>query len=198
MKKEAELKSPDGQAAWHYYQLWMRQLKRMPPPAESFLTSKYFRTFINFTKFTKSVSLPQPDKFIWLMVEKKYQPTLWMSDEVYVNYLEYLDRKLDPMEQAKISIDTLLALADRHDVDVSTVFDILQPGDVIQLLRVRKLSPWLLLFSKKFKVFFATKTNSEQQIIMEALIQPSYWENKMAQYPEEVKNIKTYIGALNI
>lgn len=198
MKKEEELKSPNGQAAWQYYQRWMREMKRLPPPAGAFLASKYFRTFINFTIFTKKVRLPCPEKFIWLMVQKKYQPTIWTHDEVYVIYLEYLDRKLGPLEQAKISIETLLDYADQHRLQVDNIFDEIPPNELIQLIRLGKLSPWLLFQSDKFKAFFAKRTSPEQKVVLESLIQPSYWFEKMKMFPEEIEKIKTYIGALHL
>ena len=202
MKRIEELKSPNGQAAWNYYQLWMRELKRMPPPANAFLTSKYFRTFVNFTNFTKKVSLPRPDRFIWLMVEKKYQPNIWTSDDVYSIYLEYLDRKQEPIDSAKISIKTLLNYATQHNIDVSTVFDTIHPNELQQFLRVRQLSPWLLVYSKKFGDFYNNKTTQEQRIILDALIQFDYWAQKKEQYkethPVETETIKKYIGELNL
>lgn len=198
MKREAEFKSPTGQAAWHYYQTWMRNLKRLPPPGPSFMTSKYFRTFINFTKFVKDVDLPRPDKFIWYMVEKKFTPTMWMSDEVYAMYLEFLDRKTPAMEQVKLSIDTLLSAADKRGVDVSDVFTVIEPYEIMHWLRVRKLSPWLLLLSKKFRSFFVNDTTDEQKIILESLVRPSYWADKFENNPEDIANIKKCISALDI
>lgn len=198
MKREEELKTPIGQAAWHYYQLWMRQLKRMPPPAASFLASKYFRTFINFTKFTKQVDLPKPDKFIWLMVHKQFQPTMWCTDDAYTLYLEFLDRKTSPLDQAKLSIETLLTLSERLDIDVSDVFSHLKPHDIIHALRTRRLSPWLLLFSKKFKKLFNEDASTEQKIIIESIIRPEYWGDKMADHADAVTTIKMLIGELDI
>lgn len=198
MKRDAELKSPVGQAAWGYYQTWMRQLKRMPPPAAAFLTSKYFRTFINFTNFIRSVDLPRPEKFIQYMVEKNFTPTMWMSDEVYTLYLEFLDRRVPPMEHVKMSIDTLLNLSDKYNTDVSVIFDHIEPYEMMHWLRVRKISPWLLLLSKKFKLWFVNNTNDEQKIILESLIRPEYWSHKFESNPEDITSIKKCISALDI
>lgn len=198
MKREEELKSPTGQAALHYYQLWMRTMKRMPPPAAAFGTSKFFRTFINFVAFSKAVDLPTPEKFIWFMVEKNFPPTIWTNDEVYTLYLDFLDHKTTPLEQVKVSMDTLFAYADKEQIDVSQVFTKLHPSDIIHMLRVRKVSPWLLLLSKKFKEMFVTKTNAEQKIIIETLIQPDRWMIKMSEHKKEVDRIKLLVQELGI
>lgn len=198
MARVKELQSPMGQSAWNYYQLWMRHQKRMAPSSGTFITSKYYRTFVNFAKFTKRVNLPRPEKFIWLMVHKKYSPTIWMNDEIYVEYIEYLDRQLDPKEQAKLSIETLFSYAEQQHVDVSCIFEVLNPNDLLQLIRVRAVSPWLLLQSDKFKLFYRDKLSPEQKVIIGSLIQPSYWEHKMAKCPEEIEVIKEWVGGLNI
>ena len=132
------------------------------------------------------------------MVHKKYMPTIWTNDQIYVEYIEYLDRQLDPMEQAKISIETLLTYAEQKHIDVSHVFAVLNPNDLLHMVRVRTMSPWLLLQSDKFKIFYRDAMSPEQQIILGALIQPSYWEHKMAKCPEKIKDIKKWVGELNI
>lgn len=198
MKRAEEIQTPDGQAGWHYYQLWMRAQKRMAPPASSFLASKYYRTFINFAKHVKSVGLPKPERFIWLMKEKELQPTIWTNDEVYSMYIEFLDRQSTPLEQAKLSIETLLNIADKRSVDVCDVFDVLTPNEVLQLIRRRQLSPWLLLFSKKFKILFKQKATDEQRLILETMIRGDYWAEKLADHPKEQHTIKQLVTELNV
>jgi hypothetical protein len=198
MKRVEEMQSPEGQAALNYYQLWMRAMKRQPPPATSFLTSKYFRTFINFTQFAKRVDLPRPDKFIWLMVQKGFTPTMWMNDDVYSIYIEFLDVTASPIEQTKLSIQTILSYCDKHEMDVSQVFVEMPIHEIIHLIHTRKLSPWLLLFSKTFKQALVSRANHEQQIIIENLIRPDYWIPQFEKNPEEVAKVKRLVAEMGI
>lgn len=198
MKRLEELQTPLGQTAWQFYQTWLRKQKRMPPQPASFLTSKYYRTFINFAKFAKNTQLPTPEKFIWLMVEKDFPPTIWCNDEVYTTYLEFLDFKTTPIEQVKLSIETLLGYADKNEIDISQVFEKLLPTEIMHMLRTRRLSPWLLLFSKSFKKMFKEKLTPEQKIILETLIRPDFWHKKFLEHPETVEKIKQYVQELNL
>lgn len=198
MKRLEELQSPLGQTAWSYYQKWLKAMKRLPPQPNSFLTSKFFRTFVNFSKFAKAVDLPTIDRFVWLMVEKDYPPTIWTNDEVYTLYLEFLDHKTTPMEQVKLSIETLLNWCDKRELDISEAFEKMYPTDVIHLVRTRRLSPWLLLFSSSFKKMFKERISPEQTIILETLIRPDFWYAKFAEHPEIVVKIKEYIKELNL
>lgn len=197
MKRERELKTPIGQSAWHYYQTWMREQKRMPPSADAFMESKLFRTFMNFSEFCRKVNLPLPSKFIWLMNIKKYPPTMWMHDEVYSQYLTFIDTKMPPVEQAKFSINTILDFADSHDIDPCDIFNVINPNELIHFVRMRKLSPWLLLCSKKFALLFS-KLNSEQQAILETLIQPDIWAEKKEAHKKDIDLIKAYVVELGI
>lgn len=198
MKRFEEFQSPRGQAALGYYQRWMRVMKRNPPGASAFLDSKYFRTFLNFTDFVAKVKLPLPDKFIWLMNEKKYPPTMWIIDDAYTQYMEFLDRRADPMDQVSLSIKTLLTIANAADCDIADVFDVIMPGELIHLVRTRQLSPWLLLHSIKFKMFFRDKMSDEQRIILGTLINPEYWVEQFEEKEADVEKIKVYVQEMNI
>lgn len=197
MKRDAELKTPLGQTAWQYYHTWLRQKKRVAPSADAFVDSKYFRTFMNFANFVVKVQLPLPDKFIWLMVKRDYPPTMWMSDDVYSIYLEFLDTKMPPIEQAKNSIKTIFDYADSHHIEPDTFFENINPNELIHLVRLRKLSPWLLLLSRKFAQLYS-KLSEEQQNILETFIKPDVWANKKVECQSDVEQIRIYISELGI
>lgn len=132
------------------------------------------------------------------MVMKDYPPTIWCNDEVYVIYLEFLDRKAPPMECATLSIETLISYSDKKDIRLPEVFTQISIQEVIHLLRVRRLSPWLLLFSKTFKSALVNRATDEQRIILENLIRPSYWPDKFQQHPDEVVKIKMLVNEMGI
>ena len=198
MKRSEEIKSPRGQAAWNYYDMWMQAKKRQRTQAENFIDSNYYMTFNNFVNFAKAVSLPCVDKFIKLMVHRDYPPTMWSSDAVYAEYIEYLDSQLHPLEQAKLSIKTLWKMAETLNIDISEVFDVITSNELVHLLRARVISPWLLLFSPRFSKFFNTNTSPEQKVIIETLIRPEHWAEMFDQHVTEIEEIKQYIRELKL
>jgi len=198
MKRREEIKTPLGQAAWLYYQQWMKFQNKMPPPASTFMESRYYRTFINFAKHVQAIGLPKTDKFIRLMKDKDIPPTIWTNDEVYSLYIEFLDRNTTPIEQAKLSVETLLTIAENNEIDVKDVFEKLTPNDIIHLLRQRRLSPWLLLCSKKFKDLVRNKASDEQRIILETFIRPDHWAERVENSAKDVENIKLLVHELNV
>lgn len=198
MQRAKDFKSMTGKAAWQFYQLWMKSHNRSVPQPDSFLHSRYFGTFLKFAKFVKQVNLPNVEIFIRQMKQKDIPPVMWTMDEVYQRYLEYLDFQISPHNMALTTVETLLDLADALECDVSDVFDELTGNEVIQLFRQRRLSPWVLLRSNRFKQFFANGTSGEEKIILETLIKPDHWREQFQKKPEIVKKMEMYVSELNL
>lgn len=198
MKRLKEFRTPLGQAAWAYYQEWMKSYRRAVPMSSTFLESKYYRTFIKFAEFAARVGIPDTTKFIWFMRQKDIQPALWTNSEVYAMYLEFLDMQATPMEQVKTSLKTLMKVSEDKEIDISKVFETLTPNQIITLLQQRRLSPWFLLCSKEFKRMLVHRTNDEQKVIFETIIRADYWAEKFAEHPAIVQKVKQYIGELSL
>ena len=198
MKRDEQIKTPLGQAAWSYYQKWMKSQRRAIPAIETFLTSKFYTTFIKFAEFVQKVGLPDVDTFIWYMTEKKIQPVIWVNNEIYQSYIEFIDKKADPSKEAQRTIDYFFRLADEFECDVGNIFDHLEANDVIQMLTRRQISPWILIHSPKFKQFLINKTKKDERLVMETIIRPDYWAKKRAKHPEIVARMKRYVRELDL
>lgn len=196
MIRDEQIRTPLGQAAWSYYQKWMKSYRRAVPSIETFLTSNYYTTFIKFAQFAQKVGLPDVDTFIWYMREKEIPPVIWINNEIYASYIEFIDKKSDPHQQAQHTIEYLFKIADEFQVDVSEIFDYLEPNEVILMLHRRQISPWILLSSSKFKHFLINKTTDQEKIAMQAIIRPEYWAEKRSQNPEIVAQMKKYVCEL--
>lgn len=198
MERHEEIKTPIGQAAYSLYCTWMTLYKRNSPPIETFMVSRYYNGFIKFAEYVQQMNLPDVEGFIRLMIEKDLSPFLWTNDKVYVLYLENLDRRTNPIKQAEISISTMIKLADILEIDVSKVFETVSPNDILQLIRERRLSPWLLLFSSSFRYMLAHRCTPEQRNLFEQLIRPMYWKVKFDRNPEYVDYMKSYVKEMGI
>lgn len=198
MKRDEEFRTPNGQAAWLFYQKWMKAYRRMIPNPESYLKSRYYQAFARFAKLTKTLHFPDVDAFIRLMKENDISPTIWNNDQVYAMYIEYLDRRTTPLQQARTTIDTLFSVSEKLECDIGDIFDNIHANEIITLLRERRISPWILLFSKKFMVILQHRASPEQRIIIESIVRPQYWTKKFNNHPEEVQLMKKYVEELNI
>jgi len=198
MQRKEDLETPLGQAAWLYYQYWMKANHRFVPEVKSFLHSKFFSPFMRFAKFVKEVRIPDPELYIELMIELDMMPAMWTSDIIYVAYIEYLDKKIPPIRNAKITIETLFNLAEDMKCDITEIFNHLDPHEVIQLIRQRKISPWLLLRSRKFNEFYHNRLTKDNRMLLETIVIPKRWAEKLKNSAEDVKKIDQFVEALGL
>lgn len=194
-----EIQTPIGQAALQFYSEWLRHLHRKSKvSADMFTKSKFYTTFINFAKFVKQVTLPTPNKFIKFATNKDYPPTSWINNYVYVDYLDYLDSVADPLEQTTDSVKFLLSYCDKHNIDPSEFFNVVDVSDLIMMIQKRQLYPWLLIMSDKFSAMLEYHATYEQKIIIEGLIRADYWVKKLESHPTKVPILIQYVEELGL
>lgn len=198
MDRIEEFKTPDGYVAWLMYCEWMRENRRVVPKSTAFIQSSYYTSFIKFSRFSRSVQLPNYKEFIRLMCKNNIGPKLWNDDRVYALYLDHLDRSVSPKISAEITINSILKVSEINKCDTGDVFNTLTTGEVIAMLRKRRLSPWILLNSGKFKEFFINKANTDEKIIIESIIRPESWEKKFDKNPDTVTLMKRYVNEMKL
>jgi hypothetical protein len=199
MKREEKFKSLEGQAAHLFYKAWMKYKHHTTTThPESFKQSQYFNHFVNFVEFAKNTHLPDPNSFIELMVKNKIDPKFWTSAVAYGKYLEWVTRMLPAQKLIEVTVNTFFDFADEHEIPVGNIFEEIAPNDVIQMVQQRRISPWILLNSKKFAIFFRDKTNSEERVILESIINPDYWMKRFESHPDDLKLAKDCVLALEL
>ena len=191
-----EIRTPIGQAAYQYYCEWMKLYKRKPPAIDTFSSSRFYTSFVKFAKNAITINLPSPEMFIRLMVERDISPTLWARDQCYSIFLEYFDKNVDPFEHVQKSIEKLMDIAEKENVELGNIFMHLGPNRVIELIRLRQLSPWFLFCSAKFGEFLKSITQDEWAEIAK-IVNPSYWSEKLdagSDKVAEIINISNELG----
>lgn len=196
MKRAATLDTQLGRTAYKLYQRWWTMRKRQPPNVDTFRDSTQFNHFVDFARFVKSTKL-NVDVYMQLVVRHQLGPEHWTRDDVYSKYLEYIDKSMPSTELIKMSVDYVLKLADVIECDTGDVFEFLEVTDVLQLIRDRKLTPWILLHSKKFKIWLI-KQHSDDQHRLQELIRPVYWKLRFEREPEMVQHAKRVTKALGL
>ena len=198
MIRKEEFQTPLGQAAWLYYQTWMKVNHKLPQSAKAFLHSKFYNAFMRFAKFCKETRIPDPETYIRYMIDLDADPRMWTNNEIYASFIEHMDKHVPAVKNAKITIETLFNVAEDMGCDVNDVFDNIDPNDLIQLLIQRKISPWLLLVSSKFKNMYRTRMTQEQKMLLETIVIPKIWAKKLKDNPDDVEKIEKFVKALGL
>lgn len=199
MIRAEQIQTNQGLTALSYFQDWMRHHRKVKADSKMFEVSKHFDQFMAFVAFAQQVNLAEPRYFIQWCVKRKYTPDMWTSSEVYGLYLEHLDAldSTDVDARLKSSERMFLKLAKAFDCNVDEVFEKLHPSDITLLIQTRKITPWILLRSKKFMMFLNSCSDEEQQIISN-LIRPEYWQKRIKQDKQAVEKASQLVKELNL
>lgn len=197
MERAVEIQTAVGQTAYALYKRWLEGQKRTPPVIETFLTSSYYSSFMKFAEYVKATGVPDPQRYIELMLKSKIAPALWRQPEAYQIYLDYVDKKSDPFEQAQISVETIQTMIEGLECPSAEVFTHFKAGEILELIQQRRLSPWLLFCSKSFKEWSGKLDDAERVQLMKA-IGIIVWSDRFEKNPSIIKELKEIAEALGI
>lgn len=187
-----------GKSAYRFYQDWFIMRHHSPPSKDSFINSRYFTSFMKFVDYQKKMAIPNVKEYIKLMVSLKMLPHSWTNKDAYEYYINKYDSNVAPLKQAEHTIETLVQLSNIFECDLKNSMEELDGNDMIKLIQAKKLSPWILLFSKKFFNFLLKDVTTEQRIIIQTLINTNKWKRKFQTNPKAVRHMKKIVKELEI
>jgi hypothetical protein len=188
------LKSVQGFAAYGWYEEWMKRQRRSVPSREVFASSRQFLAFMNFVDWVKRVAIPHPEMFIQLMIDTGTPPVLWCRNTTYEAYLEWYDKAYPPEEQFVSSCVFLKGLI--KEASTENIYQELGASFIVNAVKKRKLSPWLLTLSPKFLSWVRTLDESERQAIAE-VVNFRAFANKISERPDLAAAFKHVCGTEN-
>jgi hypothetical protein len=196
-RRAHEIASPTGQAAWGLFNKWMKQRKFKEQSAAAFVDSRYYRAFLKFANFVVATGISKPQRFIQIMAEANITPDLWCRDACYKMYLDWIDKIEDPFEQVKSSIECLIDIASKEEVDYRTSFEHLGKQRILQLIVQRKLSPWFLLHSTKFQMMLKSMDKEDLKAFNQA-INIGAWVDRLEEHKQIRDDIRFIIKEIEL
>ncbi len=196
-RRQQELHSPLGQAAFGYYRTWMRLRGFREQSSNAFLDSKSYRAFIKFAHLVVDANIGQPERYVQLMVEGQIQPPLWCSPNVYQLYINWIDTQQNPIEQVQASINVLMDIAEKEGIDYRQVLQHIGSQRILQLINQRQLSPWFLFHSATFSELLQSVSTEEQRVFYRALNAP-LWVDKLQESTSIREDIKLIVRGVEL
>jgi hypothetical protein len=198
MKRYSLFDTVDGQMAFLAFNGWRRFKKYPPIDIEKFVASRYFKAFHRFAEYSRTQSIPDRMGYIYLMVVKDIPPFFWCDYDIYDMYVKDFDESYTVDKKIEISIETLTEIAERYECSLSDVFNKIPPIDLLKLVTSRRLTPWLLLPSNKFKEFLLFHTTTEEKMLFNTFIDVKRWKKDFEKNPQLVSTIKELNSKLGI
>lgn len=183
-----------GQAAYANYNTWMTLSRKSKQSPETFMSSKYFTSFIKFAEYCEKISL-DGIAFIEIMV-KNYpdiSPVLWTLSEVYSKFLRMYDDKCDPLNQAAISLEYIDKQIELYGCDKTKILYEMGFNKIIEAYRLKKLSPWFL-FTADIGLDYFSNLSMDEMKLFDKIIDGDGWELKFRNNMETFEEIKSVVN----
>lgn len=198
MKRYELFDTVDGQFAYIAFNNWRKMKKFAPVSVEIFASSRYFNSFIRFAEYSRTQSIPDRIGYIKIMTEKDLLPFFWCDYDVYDFFIKQFDESCPVDKKIEISIDTLEELAERYECSVPELFGKISAIELLKLVTARRLTPWLLLPSQKFKYFLLHLATSEERMLFNSFVDFPKWKQQFDANPELVNTIRALNTQLGI
>lgn len=198
MRKFVLCKTKKGMNAFNDYKFWLKIKLKDVHKVDTFVDSKFFNTFIKFQNFASSKGIPDKKLFIKFAVEKDLSPMMWQNDDVYEMFILHYDATRTVMEKVNDTLATMLRLSELLECKIGDVLEHLMPSELSRLIFERRLSPWVLLLSKKFMHYLHMLKDPSQYAMITSVIDADKWHNEFKRKPQKVEKIKTIISELDL
>lgn len=196
--RKHELSTVIGKNAFNYYKKWLKSKQCMNDDSNTFITSRFYNSFIKFSKFVVDKKIVDIDLYFDYMIIKKINPMIWTNDIIYSVYIKLVD-DLSPMDSVNLSIKTLIKLGKIFDCEPYQVMKKLSISEIIELLYSRHFTPWFLLNSNDItNILNNPDISKSQHIILEGFINPKIWTKKFKDNSIELSKVKDYLKNLNL
>jgi len=193
-------KKPTGISAYRYYLTWLKVSGKSTKYIDehTFIHSTQYNHLVNFVAMCKERGVPDRDEFIKIMIKKNISPQNWCGDSVFKLFLEEYDTKVDPIKHIDKTVDTILRLSDALECDPEEIFYLLDNDTMLTLIKTRKLSPWLLLNSNKFKEYLITKASAKEREYIQKYINPKKWKGILENNTKITQTVKVIVEEFDL
>lgn len=191
------LSTNKGQRCFYLFNKW-RSVKNIPEvDIETFLESKYFKQFQKFTDYLDSICIPSLELFFKYVITNSIQPSIWCDKRLISKYYNFLDNQADPIKLSEMSIKTILSYCKDKNIKSELFFDFIPFPLLVHFIQLRKLSPWVLLLSTRYKNNYKNLKDYQQKIL-DAHINLMLWKIRFQKCPNDVKFIKCLLNQIKL
>lgn len=186
-----------GRVAFTVYKTWIEVRGYQVPKVSTFIESRYYNSILKFVDFYNEVMLPDLRDYIEFMVKDNFLPQMWTNNSVYEEYITSFDDRVKPLKQAAITFKYLDMLAKALDCEIAEVFDYIYVSEITKLIQCRRLSPWVLLLSKRFHRYMED-CNEDELMVLQTMVNQDIWLPKMRAKPSACNTIRKLTKELGI
>ena len=179
------LQGPRGKLGLLMYNRWLqRKFRGKTVTADTFISTSSFSSIMKFVDWGLKMRFNSSmfERYVDFCVIKNYTPNMWLMNEVFVQFIQYIDINMTPREHIQQSFEWFKDMASAKNCELTDIFSHIMVGEIVQAILNRKVSPWVLVKTAGFKRLWAS-INDDAKNHLQQVINPEYWRKKMDQDP---------------
>ncbi len=197
MQRSQKMKTADGVSAWVAYTIWLKAKGLKVPPQTSFLTSKFYQSFIKFAEFVRQVKTINVEQYVINMVKHGIPPVIWTHDSIYSEWIRSTTEEKSPIKQVQNTAMFLMQYAEEQGFDISELFKHVTLPLFVHWLESRQISMWFMLGSKCFKQWQAA-LDGEDREYLSTKFSVEEWLQKVRNNPNTMEKIKAIVHEMGL
>jgi hypothetical protein len=141
---------------------------------EQFIDSKYYTSFIKLARHLMDLRPVDRDRFVDYLFQNGIKDRDWCKDKTYEAYIIDLLAKEPAQRGLERSIETMAAWGEKNDIPFNEFFENVAPAEATHMIRMGKLSPWVLYLAKTSSALW-DRLSTEQGHIIAKVIDADVW-----------------------
>jgi len=149
---------------------------KTPKTFNDFIDSKYYTTFIKFARHLMDLRPVNRDRFVDFVFRTGIPDRDWCKDKTYEAYIIDLITKEPADAGLTRSIETMIKWGEENNLSYNEFFAKVAPAEGMHLVRMGKISPWVLYLATGVSLF--DRLSPEQAGIIVNIFDPDIWRAK--------------------
>ena len=155
---------------------------------DQFIDSRYYTSFIKFARRLMDLRPIDQDRFVDYVFRNGFKERDWCKDKIYESYIVDLLLKEPADRGLERSIKTMEIWGEKYEKPLTEFFICVAPSEATHLIKMGKISPWVLYLSESGGTLLETLSD-EQVNILEPIINIKAWFAKFERQADD----KTFV-----
>lgn len=164
---------------------------------DDFIRSTFYNDFIKVGRYIATLNAVNAPSFVTFLVKSGLPVKKWTSPSVYETFIHELTKKETPETAVERNILLMQQWATQTENRWEDFFVKIAPSQATIWITTGRISPWVFYVCATSDQLLM-RMSDEQLMLAGKYLDPSFWDAKIKQYPEEVAAIKAVFRELGV
>ena len=164
---------------------------------DQFIDSRFYIPFVTFGRYLQDINAINPMAFVDFLIKLGLPIDKWKSPTVYETYIRELNKRESPDAAVERNILLMQQWSSESGEHWTDFFRKVKPPLATLWIRSGRISPWVLFVASSAAELFGRMSDEQMQIV-ESVLDPGFWGEKLENHKEEVEHIRSILDEAGV